>query len=325
MIRLVPLLITFILLTGCTALQSDNTQSIDSEILSSIQTKRCTDFRWYGTNRWILTEDGWDGGGTVPYDVCPSSSEILSHAHAQVLTGAESSRLIQNPRLLYPLFNSTNADIVLTALYCYQEMPLHDKRTENKLISTDDLRDLGLQLRKLLSKHRDERVRCMPADLLRKKVILEINDIDLMLSDKNLSVQIVGIESAYLIRNLVEFGFDNLHQPTDIGVSKCIENEEYYALKKQLIPILIKHLNDNHFYIRAACYSSFLSFIERRRPSGGRGYTVEKPKTLPKRIQWEHESWWECRSRQQELVSWWKANGEHVLRNYGLDWIPPTN
>ncbi len=315
------------MLSGCAISNTNDSQDADEEILSSIVNKRCIDFRWYGINHWNLREDGWHSGGRVPHEVLPRSNQPLSHAHAQVLLGREDSRLIQYPRLLYPLFDSDDTDVVLTAIYCYSEMPTYDTRTKRTLISTGDLSELASQLRKLLSEHRDVRVRCMAANVLHKKAILDIEDIDRMLSDKDLSIQILGIDSVYLIRNLMERGFEAIVpslRPTGVGISRYVERKEYYMIKKQLIPILLKHLNDNHFYIRAACYQSFASLVERHRPSSEGHYTTEKPKTLPKPIQWERESWWSCRDEQRKLLSWWEDNSEFALRNYGPDRIPPA-
>ena len=316
------------ILSGCAISNTKHSQDGDEEILSSIVNKRCIDFRWYGTNHWNLREDGWHSSGGGSYEVLPRSNEVLSHGHAQVLLGREDSRLIQNPGLLYCLFDSDDTEVVLTAIYCYSEMPTYDRRTKRTLISRADLSELASQLRKLLSEHRDVRIRCMAADVLRKKAILDIGDIDLMLSDKDLSVQILGIECVYLTRNLLEHGLGSVppvvFRPTGIGMSGYIERKQYYRIKKQLIPILLKHLNDNHFYIRAACYQSFATLVERHRPSSDGRYSIEKPKTLPNPIQWERESWWNCRDEQRKLLSWWEDNGEFVLRNYGPDWIAPA-
>jgi len=316
------------MLSGCAIFKTEHSEDADEEILSSIVDKRCIDLRWYGTNHWNLREDGYHSGGGGPYEVLARSNEVLSHAHAEVLLGGKSSRLIQHPGLLYPLFDSDDTEVVLTAIYCYSEMPTYDTRTKRTLISTADLSALASQLRKLLSEHRDVRVRCMAADVLRKKAILDIEDIDRMLSDKNLSIQILGIECVYLTRNLLEHGFESvaplLVRPTGIGMSGYVERKQYYTIKKQLIPILLKHLNDNHFYIRAACYQSFAALVTSHKLCSDGHYTTEKPEALPKPIQWERESWWNCRDEQRKLLSWWEDNGECVLRNYGPDWIAPA-
>ena len=315
------------ILSGCAIFNAKDKQVSNEDILAMIQNKRCIDFRWYGTNHWNLRENGWSSGGTEPYDVHQRTNEQHAHTFWQ-LRSKKDSRLIQHPGLLYPLFDSDDAEVVLTAMYCYSEAPFDYKRGKRPVISPADLSDLASRLRKLLSEHRDARVRCMAADLLCKKAILDIDDVDRMLSDKDLSIQILGVESVYLTRNLLEHGLGGvgplLFRPTGIRISGYIERKQYYAIKKQLIPILLKHLNDNHFYIRAACYQSFASLVERHKPSSDGRYTIEKPKTLPNPIQWERESWWNCRDEQRKLLSWWEDNGEFVLRNYGPDWIPPA-
>ena len=95
----------------------------------------------------------------------------------------------------------------------------------------------------------------------------------------------------------------------------------HFAIKRRLIPILLKHLNDNHFYIRASCYRNFVFLVERRVfLPGGRMNSSERPEILAKRFEWERESWWNCRDKQQELLSWWENNSETILHNSGPDW-----
>jgi hypothetical protein len=163
----------------------------------------------------------------------------------------------------------------------------------------------------------------MAADLLLKKRIVDINDIDRMLSDKNFSVQKVGMNAVHRAMNPLEHGI--LPSPTDplltsVGLRKYIVRKDHYRVKEQLIPILLKHLNDNHFHIRAECYRCFASLVERRRYGLNGHFAGEKPETLPAAIRWQWESWWKRREEQQKLLSWWEGNGEHVLRNYGPDW-----
>jgi hypothetical protein len=87
----------------------------------------------------------------------------------------------------------------------------------------------------------------------------------------------------------------------------------FYITKKLLIPVLLKHLNDNHFYIRAGCYSTFLFLVERRISLPNGHLIIRKPKMLAKRFEWERESWWSCQDQQQKLLAWWEDNGESIL------------
>jgi hypothetical protein len=166
----------------------------------------------------------------------------------------------------------------------------------------------------------------MAADILREKACPTIEDIDRMLSDENLSVQIIGIRSISDIRKSMEYAefkhFKANPRPTEAETRRF--SRTYDPVKKQLIPVLLKYLNDNHFYIRTACYDTFVFMLERRRFLPGRGMRIEKPEMLAKRFQWERESWWKYREEQQKLLAWWEKDSASILLNSGPDWFEET-
>jgi hypothetical protein len=310
------------ILTGCGSSNSRHTAISDDEILESFRNDTIVQFQWYGNNQWRLDESGWDGGGHAPYDVDLNTDEIHRCAHGELVWDGHDARLLGNPQLLYPLFDSSDTDVVLAALYCYSNAPIHGYMTNTTLLSTTDEPDLGSQLRRLLNEHRDVRVRCMAADMLRVKSFLAIRDVDRMLCDENLSVQIMGIRAIIRIRNGMKADerkvFGGGSRPTEADARSL--HRSYYPIKKQLIPILLKHLNDNHFYIRAECYREFRFLVRRRRYLHDGRMTIETPDMPAKRFDWERESWWNCRDQQQKLLSWWQDKGESVLRDYGPQW-----
>ena len=162
----------------------------------------------------------------------------------------------------------------------------------------------------------------MAAHILMQKHFVTVKDIDRMLSGKNLSVQLIGIHSIASIRNVIEsdehMHFTTRPRPTEADTRKF--SRKYYSIKRQLIPVLLKHLNDNHFYIRASCYSDFVGLVERRKFLFNGHMTIDRPQMLAKRFEWERESWWKRRDKQQQLLSWWEANSESILRNSGAAW-----
>jgi len=310
------------ILLGCTTYNGRSTQVSDEQILESFRNDPLIEFRWYGNNQWRLTESGMHGSGHHPYEVVLKTDGIRSYPHGGLLLGKDDARLVQNPELLYPLFDSSDPDVVLAALYCYSQAPIYGRGVQGTLLSATDRSDLGSQLRRLLSEHRDVRVRCMAAHLLLQKHLVAVEDIDRMLSDENLSVQIIGIRSIASIRNVIEAD-EHMHftaspRPTEADTRKF--GRTSYPIKRRLIPILLKHLNDNHFYIRSSCYSDLVVLVERRKFLPNGHVTKERPEILAKRFEWERESWWKCRDKQQELLSWWEGNSETILRNSDAAW-----
>ncbi len=303
-------------LSGCAIFLPPKAQARDQEILNDFLHTPCTDFHWFGANEWILKEAGSHSGGTAPYEVYPRSQKVLSYAHGQILLGRKDSLLVRNPAMLFPLLQSRDTEVVLTALYCYREMPTYDMSKKQGLVSSQDLQALGLELRHLLAEHRDTRVRCMAADVLEKKMLFTVEDVDAMLSDKALSIRLLGIESVLLIMNLMEHGLFEMTpwvRPTGVGVSETLEQGNHRALIQDLVPVLLKHLDDHHFSIRMHCYASFLSLVEYKKLTSDGRRIVIKPQDLPKRIDWARESWWQCRASQQALLVWWKDHGRPAL------------
>ncbi len=310
------------ILSGCGGSNSRHTAVSDEEILESFRHDTIVRFKWYGNNQWRLDESGWDGGGHGPYDVHLNTDEIHRCAHGELVWDGHNARLLKNPQLLYPLFDSPDTDVVLAALYCYSNAPIHANMTTTTLLSTTDEPGLGSQLRRLLNEHRDVRVRCMAADMLRAKRFLAIRDIDRMLCDENLSVRIMGIRAISPIRKAINTGerevFGAGSRPTEADARSLYRT--HHPIKKRLIPILLKHLNDNHFYIRASCHHELRFLVQRRTFLPDGRMTVQTPEMPAKRFEWERESWWNCRDQQQKLLSWWRDEGESVLKNYGPQW-----
>ncbi len=322
MLKLGVAIICANILLGCNTYNEMPTHISDEQVLESFRNDPRIEFRWYGNNKWRLDEDGWDGGGHDPYEVIPKTERLYSYPHGKLIWGKGDARLIKNPKLLYPLFDSSDPDVVLAALYCYSKVPIYGFWEHGNLLSKTDQSDLGSQLRRLISKHRDVRVRCMAAHLLMQKDFVTTEDIDRMLSDENLSVQIIGIRSIASIMNSIQLNehehFTKRPRLTEADTERF--GRTYYPIKKNLIPILLKHLNDNHFYIRASCYSDFVTLVERRKYLPNGRMTIERPKMLEKYFEWERESWRKRRDKQQELISWWQDNSESILRNSGAAW-----
>ena len=153
------------ILLGCTNYNKMPTQFTDEQVLESFRKDPRIDFRWYGNNKWRLKENGFSGGGHHPYEVRPKTDRLSSYPHGRLLLGKD-VRLIQNPTLLYPLFDSFDSDVVIAALYCYSKEPIYGYWAKETPNLTAHQYDLASYLRRLISGHRDVRVRCMAANIL---------------------------------------------------------------------------------------------------------------------------------------------------------------
>ncbi len=317
-------------LAGCSVLSPSPEQIAarltDEEVLDLLRQVRVADCTWYGTNHWNLAEDGWSGSGHGAYEFISNTDNQYYYLFSKLFWGGRpTNRLAKNPRILFPLLESDSCEDILKAFYCYKHsgLPPRDSGPDN-YGSKSDLEMTGDIFRKLLNNNRDVRVRYLAAQYLRSARLFELEDIERMLSDENLSVQIEGMRTAYNAMDMIGLA-KNTEGNRDhgkIGFAKKLQQGKVYDEKKLLGEIALKHLNDNHFYIRSRSYSIFRKLTTRRVPGRREGsYTQERAK-LPEHLNrhWERESWWKRQEEQQKLMAWWGKNSYHVVRNYGPDW-----
>lgn len=278
---------------GCRSWEADSYhRKLVEDGLAAAQTGSCIDCRWYGANHWRLSEGGWDGGGHGPYEVNFNTSNPDCRA---VWDLRNSVLLLGDPNLLLPLFDSHDAEVLLTAMHLYRG-EYEDKETP-----------AAARVRSLL-KHRDVRVRCMAATKLSRKPFLTMAEIDGMLGDSDLSVQIIGVEAARKLSTRINVGINPVLPELSSMVPDDPHDDEYYfELNRELISVLLKHLNDNHFYIRAECYYLFRHQIGKGEPRRRNHFGVDVPETFPRYdMWWAHAAWIERRDMQQEMVAWWE-------------------
>ena len=86
------------------------------------------------------------------------------------------------------------------------------------------------------------------------------------------------------------------------------------SLRRKLVSLVIKHLDDPHFYIRDTMYQRFRSLVRLWRPASATGYTDHYPPGMPKRIDWARAGWHEYSAAKREIENWWATNGEDAMR-----------
>jgi len=297
----------------------------DEQVLDLLRQVRFADCTWYGTNHWKLMENGWDGGGHGNYEFISNTNNKYYHLFSQLFWGSPTNRLAKNPRILFPLLESDSFEDILAAFYCYKHsgLPARNSGRDN-YGSKSDLEMTGDIFRKLLNNNRDVRVRFLAAEYLRAAELFELEDIERMLSDENFSVQCEGVLTAHNAIRMIGSAkkIERNSGQGKIGFAKNIQEGKVYDEKKLLGEIVLKHLNDNHFYIRSSSYSIFRKLIKRMVPAKREGNYTQELAKLPEHMNrhWERESWWKRRQEQQKLIAWWEKNSDHVVRNYGHDW-----
>lgn len=297
---------------SCHVLDPDSRdKKIIEESFAAIHAKACIDFRWFGSGQWKLSKDGWSGGGRGPYAVSLRTNE--PHCQAVWKLFKSGGPLTRNPHLLNPLFDSNDTEVLLTAMYLFTEVSTNDFTEGQGLWLAREVSPLAAKIRPLLYEHRDVRVRCMAANILKEWSFLALEDIDRMLSDSNLSVQMIGVSSANLVSEQINVGITPLFRQQAYDLELATTREDYYAHNRKLISVLLKHLNDNHFYVRSSCYNLFRSQIGQQAPSSDGGRAINFPDTFPRSpLWWAHESWMTRHEMMKKLQSWWEDNQDKL-------------
>lgn len=317
-----------VVLPGCSSTRPHPARLGDDDILAMVRSQRHIDVIWMGTDHWTVTATGMDGGGHGPYDVHHRTNEPDYYAFDHLLLDSTHSRLASHFGLLFPLLESDDAEVVLTALYCYGQVTCGTVTPLDVPVSNEHLAELGAALRRLMNEHRDVRVRCMAANLLFRRELFELADLDRMLSDEDLAVRLIGTRTTYAVLKYIAgrlpFPPQAIGIPHRVGIRRQIAMGGTGAVKEALASILLEHLNDTTVpfggIVTARSGPSWNASGQRdagRTPS-------RRPETLPEHIDWIRQSWWARQEAQQALLAWWQANKYHVLADYGPDWRPPA-
>ena len=75
--------------------------------------------------------------------------------------------------------------------------------------------------------------------------------------------------------------------------------EPTWAVQQRLAPVLLDHLNDDYFYVRAQCATTFRTMF----PWSNR----------PPKFDWAKADWQSRVAMQAEWKAWWEGHGKGAL------------
>lgn len=288
----------FALISGC-AKNPDQTvpKYTNEQWLQMVRQRQYQPVRsWEGISRGSLRDNGAGmSGSSMQFDGPPA------YGVRQYL----SQNLEQTPLFLLPLMTEReDTDIVCTGLYVYEYILSDDLKSQY----SDEISDA---FRTLLN-HRDSSVRATALSYLQRNRWLTCEDIDRTMSDESLSV-------AYNAVCAAETLLDEKHKQviydengrriagSDLALKQIIE------LKRKLVPIMLDHLNDTHFFSRSICADICHHAVCRYVKTEG-GITEKKPPNYPDRYDWMRSNYADRVQKQKEWKQWWADYGEECLR-----------
>jgi len=187
--------------------------------------------------------------------------------------------LSQRPGLFLPLLESPDTAVVLTGIYIYRH-PAHADREDTAAIRTT--------LRQMLG-HPDTRVRCAAVETLERHGWLSVDDVRRALADDAIIVR--NMTASFLDRVVGNELADTPSQPAD--------REAAAAVRERLAAVLLDHLNDTYFFVRAKCATTFLNMFP--------------PSDRPAWFAWDKADWHSRAQMQQQWQTWWDERGRTAL------------
>jgi hypothetical protein len=134
---------------------------------------------------------------------------------------------------------------------------------------------------------------------------ITVNDIDKGLSDSAMDVR---TETAFALHSVFKGSKDE-----ELYRGYPAKGVEIVEIKRQLAPVLLKHLNDPNPFTRATIAKYFRSMLKIARRSKGKITRNKTPDFFPAKIDWHRDSWHKCENTKKLWTKWW---GEH-----GEDWL----
>lgn len=203
-----------------------------------------------------------------------------------------------NDRLLLflPLFESDDPDVVLTGIYIYETLSRSIYRHEDKVrfISA---------LRKAID-HSDTRVRYAVIERLARERCLSVRDLDRGLRDE--AVIVCNLTASFM-RTVFE---NRLYYPSNTAerTGSQIRAMTLERIKRELAPVLLEHLNDPSFFVRAKCSSTIRNSLAPKIDGETTGH----------RFDWVKADWQSRVDAQKRWKDWWTKYGEDALHGRAL-------
>jgi len=216
-----------------------------------------------------------------------------------------SQNLEQTPLFLLPLMTEReDTDIVCTGLYVYEYILSDDLKSQY----SDEISDAF----RTLFNHRDSSVRATALSYLQRNRWLTFEDIDRTVNDDSLSVAYNAVCAAETLldgkREQVIYDENGARiQGSQEDVIKNIE------LAQKLVPLMLDHLNDTHFFVRSIS-GGICRRAVRRWKQVPNGRTELNPPHYPEFFDWMRSGYQERIQKQQEWKQWWADYGEECLK-----------
>ncbi|HUT30368.1 MAG TPA: hypothetical protein VMX13_11305 [Sedimentisphaerales bacterium] len=252
---------------------------------------------WVGIGPGRVTETG-TGIGHVGEGFKSTPAGVLEH---HLTTGL----VRRKPLLFLSLLDSKEPKLILTGIYIYDR----GFRGPQFELRKQDRSKIEAAFRNLIQ-HKDARIRFMAIRWLGIRDWLNVDDAKRGLNDRSLSVRIT---TACVLHGIL----GDAHRYDLNGkliVGDSIEVERLVDETRQLAPVFLDHLNDNHFKIRKEVAREFRAMFKYLVAAEGGGVRALLPDSFPKRIDWVRADWHTRDKAKEELKAWWEQRGEEALR-----------
>lgn len=254
---------------------------------------------WRGIRTGSIRENG-SGLSFTGLVFQDSQSHLLEHQLRDLME--------ERPLMFLPLLHDADTDVVLTGVAAYQRRGRLAELMEDEC----DARIADAYRHRLLG-HRDVRVRYAAIYELGTNHWLTAKDIERGLNDETDAIRVT---TAFFITGVIERWQRELADDRSEGLDRDSERTltEMLAEYSHLAPVLLDHVNDNHFHVRHIAGLGFRSLFTGWTKKADGKYSHERTVEVPERFDWVRSDWHSRRDTQQAWKQWWDENGLAALR-----------
>ena len=255
----------------------------------------------------------WYGVGTgeiEPTGTSFSSSGLnFENSRSEVIEKQlrENGLMAKHPLVFLSLFDDRDPETVLTGAAAYTMAQIYgevkpqdlDKATTDKIAAA---------VREKLLIHRDVRVRSAAIAILGDTQWMLPEDIAKGLDDQTHEIRILTVSRIQMVRAKWswESDPDNKEEPNS---PTRLTRDQFREREAVLAEILLKHLNDTHFYIRENAADVLRSIFLQCVSDWQAANPTKKPIERPRDFDWVRSEWQRRVTTQKVWTNWWKQNG----------------
>jgi hypothetical protein len=252
---------------------------------------------WHGVRAGSVTRTGT----SISF-----SGLTFRDSESNVLETQLGSGLLKEHSLLFlSLFDDDDPETVLTGIFPYRRL-----LPNTKLLDAGQVAAIAGAIRRKLLGHKDVRIRWAAVQTLGENRWLTAEDVRRGLDDETDAIRVTTAFWLVVMREpngAVLYDQDGrLVQGTPEDVRNVIDTH------RKLAPILLDHVNDTHFLVRANTASAFRALFRRweKTEGGRRQIGVEE---LPEEVDWVRADWHTRTDAQAAWKQWWAEKGEAAL------------